>query len=57
MPEKVRLSFERLTITLRTTRFKMQKFYMVLTLRLCVMYELTTNSDFCLAQPWQIGFV
>ena len=33
---------------LRTTRFNIQKFYMVLTLYLCVLYETQKNSDFCL---------
>jgi hypothetical protein len=27
-----------LAVTVRTTRFNIQKFYMVLTLRLCVLY-------------------
>ena len=45
------LTFQRLAITLRTTKFNIQKFYMVLILRLCVLYDLTTNSDFCLQQP------
>jgi hypothetical protein len=31
---------------LRTTRFNTRQFCMVLTLLLCVLYDLTTNSDF-----------
>ena len=33
------VTFQSLAINLRTTRFNIQKFYMVLTLRLCVLYE------------------
>ena len=45
------LTFKSLAITLRTTRFNIQKFCMVLTLGVCVWYGLTTNRDFCLTQP------
>ena len=34
----------------RTTRFNNPKFYMVLALGICVLYDLTTNSDLCLTQ-------
>ena len=37
-------------LTLRTARFNIQKFYMVLTLRQCVVCDPRTNSDFCLIQ-------
>jgi len=36
---------------LRTTRFNNQKFYMVFTLGICVLCDLTTNNDSCLTQP------
>ena len=41
------LTFYRPPATLRTIRFNIQKFYMVITSRLCV---LRTNNDFCLMQ-------
>jgi len=50
------LTFQSLAITLLTTRFNIQKLYTVLKLRL-FLFDLTTNSDFCLQQPEQIGFV
>jgi hypothetical protein len=44
------LTFQNPAITLRTARFNIQKFYRVLTLGTCILYDLTTNSDFCLTQ-------
>jgi hypothetical protein len=37
-PTAVRLTLSSLAVTLRTTRFKINKFHMLLTLRLCVLY-------------------
>jgi hypothetical protein len=51
------LTFWSLAITLRTTRFNIQKYYMVLTLRLCVLYGSHNKQDFNVTQHWQIGFV
>jgi hypothetical protein len=34
----VTLPFQRVAVTLRTTRFNIKKFYVVPTLRLCVLY-------------------
>jgi hypothetical protein len=53
---KTFVTFKSLAIILPTTRFNIKKFYMVPSLRLCVLYDLTTN-DFCLTQPQQSGFV
>jgi hypothetical protein len=36
--EELALTFQSLAVTLRTTRFNIKKFYVVLTLRLCVLY-------------------
>jgi hypothetical protein len=41
------LTFLSPPLSLRNTKFNIQKFYMVITFRLCV---LRTNSDFCLIQ-------
>ena len=53
---KTFVTLKSLAIILPTTRFNIKKFYMVLSLRLCVLYDVTTN-DFCLTQPQQSGFV
>jgi hypothetical protein len=45
------LTFQILAITLHTTRYNIKKIYLVLTLLLCVLYDPTANSDFCLQQP------
>jgi hypothetical protein len=42
------LTFSSLAVTLHTTNFKIEKFYMPLTLRLCVWIDLRTNNNFCL---------
>jgi len=39
------------------TRLNTRKVYMLLSLRLCVWYDLTRNSEFCLKQYQQIGFL
>ena len=41
------LTFWTLAISLRTTRFNIQKFYMVLALRLLFCTDIRTHSDFC----------
>jgi hypothetical protein len=42
------LTFYSLAVTLRTTRFNIKKFYMVLTLRLCVLYGSQNKQKPCL---------
>jgi len=54
---KTFVTFKSLAIFLPTTRLNIQNFYMVLSLRLCVLYDLTNNNDFCLTQSQQSGFV
>jgi len=44
------LNFKTLAVSLRTTRFNIQKFYMVLTLRCVFCTVLRTNRDFCFIQ-------
>ena len=41
------LTFWTLAVSLRTTRFNIQKFYMVLALRLLFCTDIRTHSDFC----------
>ena len=45
MPE--RWTFKSLAVTLRTTRFNIQKFYMALALRWLFFTDIRTDSDFC----------
>ena len=42
--------------SLRTTRFNIQKFYMVLALRWVFCTDLRTESDFCFIYHKLIGF-
>jgi hypothetical protein len=42
------LAFKSLAVSLRTTRFNIQNFYMVLALRKVFFRDLRTNSDLCL---------
>jgi len=41
------LTFKSLAVSLRTTRFNIQKFYTVLALRWVICADLRTDSDFC----------
>jgi len=41
------LTFKILAVSLRTIRFNIQKFYMVLALRRVFCTDLRTDSDFC----------
>ena len=51
-----RLTFQTLAVSLRTTRFNIQKFYMVLALRSVSCTDLRTDSDFCFIRYKLIGF-
>jgi hypothetical protein len=50
------LTFQSLAVCLRTTRFNMQQFDMVLALRWVLCTDLRTNSDCCFTQHKLIGF-
>jgi len=50
------LTFSSLAVSLRTTRFNIQKFYMVLALRLVFCLDLRTDSDSWFTHHWLIGF-
>jgi hypothetical protein len=50
------LTFQSLADSLRTTRFNIQKFYMVLALRRVFCADLRTNSDFCFILHQLTGF-
>ena len=41
------LNFKILAVSLRTTRFNIQKFYIALALRLVFCTDIRTDSDFC----------
>jgi hypothetical protein len=41
------LTFQSLAVTLRTTRFNIQKFYMALALRCMFCTDIRTDSDIC----------
>jgi hypothetical protein len=43
-----RLTFQSLLVTSLTTRFNIKKFCTLITLRLCVLYGIRSNSNFCL---------
>jgi hypothetical protein len=52
----ITLTFQSLAVSLRTTRFNTQKFYMVLALRWVFCTDLRTDSGLCFIQHKQIGF-
>ena len=47
IPFKVGLTFQSLAVSLRTARFNIQKFYMVLALRSLFCTDLRPDSDLC----------
>ena len=53
---QVSLTFYSLAVSLRTTRFNIQKFYMALALRWVFCTDIRTDSDFCFIQHWLSGF-
>jgi hypothetical protein len=50
------LTFQILAVSLRTARFNIQKFYMVLSLLPVFCTDLRTDSGFCFIQLKLIGF-
>jgi len=52
----INLSFQSLAVSLRTTRFKMQKFYMVLTLLWVFCTYLRTDSDILYSINWLVFY-
>jgi hypothetical protein len=52
----VTLTFQSLAISVRSTRFNIQKFYMMLALRWVFCADLRTNSDFCFIHHQLTGF-
>ena len=52
----VNLILYSLAVTLRTARYNIQKFYMVLALRWVFCTDIRTNSDFCFIHHKLIGF-
>ena len=50
------LTFKSLAVSLRTTRFNTQKFYMVLALLWVFCADLRKDSDFCFVHHKLIGF-
>ena len=49
-------TFWTLGISLRTTGFNIQKFYMALALRCVFCTDIRTDSDFCFIRHWLIAF-
>jgi hypothetical protein len=50
------LTLYRLAVSLRTTRFNIQKFYMVLALHLVFCTDLRTDSELCFIHHSLVGF-
>ena len=56
MDSKTPLTFKSLAVSLRTTRFNIQKFYMALALRLVLYMDIRTTSDLCHLHRKMMGF-
>ena len=54
--EEFILTFWSLAVSLRSTRFNIQKFYMALALRWVFCTDIRTDSNFCFIHHWLIGF-
>ena len=50
------LTFQSVAVSLRTTGFNIQKFYMAFALRWVFCTDIRTKSDFCFIRHWLIGF-
>jgi hypothetical protein len=53
----LRLTFANLAVTLHTTRFNIQKVYVVPTLRLCVLCESQNKATFALLSIKRLVFI
>ena len=54
--DSTKSTFKSLAVSLRTTRFNIQKFYMALALRLVLCMDIRTTSDLCHLHRKMIGF-